>query len=58
MARLDISTIKSLARSYVRWPEIDRDLEESVKDYAVCQQNALAPSENQVSWSVPEQAWG
>lgn len=56
-AHQGISAIKSLARSYVWWPCLDRDLELKVKECTICQQNAAAPPAKQVSWLIPEQAW-
>ena len=38
-----ISRMKSIARSYAYWPNMDRDLEVYVKKYAQCQQAAKNP---------------
>ena len=50
--------MKALARSFVWWPQIDRDLEELVKRYEDCQcfrnQPPVAPLQ---SWEWPEKPW-
>lgn len=56
-AHQGISAIKSLARSHVWWPGIDRDLEAKVRNCQVCQENASAPPSKQASWLTPEIPW-
>ena len=49
---------KQLARKYVWWPMIDRDVESKVKEYVVCQETAKKPSETQQGkWSWPMGPW-
>ncbi len=45
-AHLGICRMKSLARSYVWWPNMDQELEKKVKTCQVCQQNR--PSDKSV----------
>ena len=53
-----ISRMKSLARSYVWWPGIDRDLEQCVKTCNACQQNQHSPPVSQLHpWSWPTKPW-
>ena len=42
-SRLGIVRMKGLARLYVRWPGIDRQIEQVVRDCAGCQLNRQAP---------------
>lgn len=56
-AHQGISAIKALARSYVWWPGIDRDLETKVQRCSICQENAVAPPAKQMSWPVPGEPW-
>ena len=35
--------MKAFARSLVWWPQIDRDVEQTVKDCAACQEGRAAP---------------
>ena len=52
------SRMKSLARSYVWWPGIDRDLEDKVKSCDLCQKTPhnLATSPLH-PWEFPKQQW-
>ena len=53
-----ISRMKSLARSVVWWPGIDKDIEAKVKDCYSCQQNQRAPSRAPLHpWDWPRKPW-
>ena len=50
--------MKSLARSYVWWPSLDRDLQALVQSCEVCQVNQKAPTGALLhSWEWPDQPW-
>ena len=52
------SRMKSLARSYVWWPNMDVEIEYLVKDCAVCQQNQRNPSKSPAHhWEYPTSPW-
>jgi len=49
---------KALARSYVWWPGIDRDIEEMVKTCAICGETRPHPPQAPVIlWSKPNKVW-
>ena len=50
---LGIVKTKQLARKYVWWPIIDRDVESKVKECVVCQETAKKSSDTQAKWSWP-----
>lgn len=53
-----ISRMKSLARSYVWWPKIDRDLETKVKQCSSCQSTQKAPPAAPLHpWEFPSRPW-
>ena len=53
-----ISRMKSLARSYIWWPKIDKDIELRVRTCENCQLNQNLPPEVPLhSWSFPSQPW-
>ena len=53
-----IAKMKTLARSHVWWPTIDRDLEETVKGCLPCQEQSKAPPKAQLNpWSWPQVPW-
>ena len=53
-----MSTMKGIARSYVWWPNLDKDIEEMVKTCEICQQNRNRPSEAPLHvWPYPDKAW-
>ena len=53
-----ISRMKSLARSYVWWPGVDKDLEQRVKSCDVCQQSQKSPPVISLHpWSWPSKPW-
>ena len=50
--------MKSLARSYVWWPAMDRELEEMVKKCDTCQLHNKSPRAAPVHpWKWPEKPW-
>ena len=49
--------MKALARSYVRWPKIDRDAEQLAGACFECLQKCPDPSPVLHSWDWPEQPW-
>ena len=53
-----ISRMKSLARSYVWWPKIDRDLETKDKQCRSCQSTQKAPAVAPLHpWEFPSKPW-
>ena len=53
-SHLGIVRMKGLARLYVRWPGIDRQIEQVVRDCAGCQLNRQAPRIASLhSWAWP-----
>ena len=53
-----MSRMKSLARSVVWWPGIDKDIEGKVKDCHQCQQYQKAPAQALLHpWEWPERPW-
>ena len=53
-----ISRMKSLARCYVWWPGIDRDVEQCVKSCEPCQQSQKSPPVIPLHpWSWPSKPW-
>ena len=53
-----IVRMKQLARSHVWWPNIDQELEDTVKDCASCQEHRNAPPKSPLNpWSWPEVPW-
>ena len=55
---LRIVKTKQLARKYVWWPMIDRDVESKVKECVVYQETAKKPSDTQqAKWSWPVGPW-
>ena len=50
--------MKALARSYIWWPKMDRDIEDLVKKCRVCQESrASPPSAPLHPWQWPAQPW-
>ncbi|KFD66381.1 hypothetical protein M514_21411 [Trichuris suis] len=50
--------MKSLARSYVWWPRVDKDIERTVQTCSPCQQNRHdPPRENLNRWPEAEAPW-
>ena len=53
-----ITPMKGLARSYVWWPDIDREIGHTVKTCQDCQAEARAPNHQQVHpWEWPGKPW-
>ena len=53
-----INRMKTLARGYVYWPDMDKQLEELVKSCTKCQLVAKSPRKtNLYSWPIPESPW-
>jgi len=51
---LGIVKSKQMARMYIWWPNIDRDIEHQVKECTICQETAKTPpNTRQASWSWP-----
>ena len=50
--------MKALARGYVYWPNMDKQLEELVKSCTKCQLVAKSPRKTKLySWPIPESPW-
>ena len=49
--------MKALARSYVWWPGIDRDIEGAVRQCQVCQLNQSRPATVAHPWEFPTRPW-
>ena len=53
-----VSKMKALARSYVWWPHMDKEIEEVVRTCENCQANCPSPPVAQLHpWEWPEQPW-
>ena len=53
-----ISRMKSLARSYMWWPNMDAEIEAKVKDCLKCQENRkLSPPVPMLPWEWPSKPW-
>lgn len=53
-----IVRMKALARSYLWWPAIDKELEERVRMCNVCQEHQHAPQKTPIHpWEFPEKPW-
>ena len=52
------SRMKSLARSFMWWPNMDQDIEQMAKTCISCQQNKNAPSPAPLHpWTWPTKPW-
>ena len=50
--------MKALARGYVYWPNMNKQLEELVKSCTKCQLVAKSPRKTKLySWPIPESPW-
>lgn len=57
-SHIGISRMKSLARSHVRWPGIDEEIESNAKSCTACASNAHdLPKSTLSSWAVPVAPW-
>ncbi|XP_037915018.1 uncharacterized protein K02A2.6-like [Hermetia illucens] len=55
---LGIGSMRALARYYVWWPNIDKDVEHTVKSCMACQRQRPKQSELPIYfWSLPEHCW-
>ena len=55
---LTVNTLKALARSYVWWPGIDKDIEKLVVSYEICQINQAMPQKAPVhNWERTNNPW-
>ena len=55
---LGMVKMKQLARKYLWWPRLDKEIEETVKLCTACQETAKAPPSSQrASWSWPAGPW-
>ena len=53
-----INKMKALARSYVWWPGIDKDIQETVKKCSTCQLHRPDPPQAPIHpWEYPTRAW-
>ena len=53
-----MTRMKALARSYVWWPNIDKDVEAAVRHCRTCQLNQSKPKSAPVhAWEYPSQPW-
>jgi hypothetical protein len=53
-----ISSMKSIARNFVYWPNIDKEIEIFVKQCSPCQSTAKSPTKTLLhSWPIPEAQW-
>ena len=53
-----ITRIKQIARSFIWWPNVDSDLEQTVRSCQQCQENLKAPPPAPMNpWPWPEEPW-
>ena len=53
-----MSRMKALARSYMYWPGIDKDIERLVSDCATCQEHRNVPPSTELHpWEWPDKPW-
>ena len=53
-----INRMKSIARSYVFWPNLDSEIEKLVNSCSKCQLNAKMPRKSELfSWPIPDSPW-
>ena len=53
-----ISQLKALSRSYVWWPGLDSDVEQTVEEYSSCQQQQKSPPWAPLHpWEWPDRPW-
>lgn len=54
-AHMGIVRMKALARSYIWWPNIDRDVENLTKECRLCLENSKSPPRSQLHvWDWPD----
>lgn len=56
-SHMGIVRTKTLARSYVWWPNIDKDVEQMCNSCAVCQQQRNEKPRHHHPWSFPSSPW-
>ena len=50
--------MKHLARAYVWWPGLDKEIEHTVKNCNICQMNRVSPPKNIIHlWECPPTPW-
>ena len=55
---LEVSHMKSLARSYIWWPQMDKAIEEMVQSCTVCQASHPSPASAPLHpWQWPDKPW-
>lgn len=55
---MGIVKMKSLARSYVWWPSLNKDIENTCKSCMACQKQKKSPNAGTLqSWPIPEGIW-
>ena len=53
-----VSRMKPLARSYVYWPGIDKDIDRLVSDCSTCQEHRNVPQSTELHpWEWPDKPW-
>ena len=53
-----VVAMKSIVRSLIWYPGIDKDVEELVKNCTQCQSNrSLTPQKNYIEWPIPKSVW-
>ena len=54
-----MSHMKALARSFIWWPNLDKELEDTTKRCELCQRQQAKPAKNNPAhpWIYPEKAW-
>ena len=58
MTNPGVSRMKALARSYVHWPGIDKNIERLVSDCATCQEHQNVPPSTELHpWEWPDKPW-
>ncbi|KAK7575920.1 hypothetical protein V9T40_012206 [Parthenolecanium corni] len=57
VGHLGMSKMKGLARSYVYWPGLDKEIEDLVRSCEPCQRNAKAVSVPSHPWEPPSAPW-
>jgi len=56
-SHLGVVKTKSLARSLLWWPGLDKDIERMIKHCATCQADADSPRRASGIWPVPDRPW-
>ena len=55
---LGANKIKSLARAYIWWPKMDKDIKDLAKSCSMCQQTSAHPAKAPLHpWEWPAQPW-